>query len=342
MTGLPRRDSHANSIVSDELDTNPRPSPAPRRSGTRGVRANSTAFDVNEQSQPTRIPPHYLLAPTVPSPFTGTLEASLDAILHWGTLHAATTPVKEELLRPVRTSTNWPVLLSSTIGASSTLEHNMARMLLEEFVFLITRILLPEQIAENRLAMGRLYDRRKQLAIRLVLRYDMLREWSVGGGTTGKREMSVASVPPLAASNANQSTIPALGNTNNVGSRAEEHRYRRTALLPNVWPTLIAAPPGGYTTHGVRERMKHYVTPLDSYLLLSDEEVAGWNDKWLVVRASQIVLQWQWLRQKNETLDEMEKTEWEELDGRAEECEWIAEKKDGVVGKGAKVADEDT
>ena len=311
-----------------------------RRSGTRGVRAPSIISDAAppiEAPQTTRIPPHYFLAPAVPSPFVGDLEASLDAILHWGQLHPATTPVKETLLRPVSTSTNWPSILSNSFGTPSTLDQKLARFLLEEFVFLITRTLLPEQIAENRLAMGRLYDRKKQLAIRLVLRYDMVREWCVGEGPVGKRDVSVASVPPPV--NVDESGKPVdspMKDTKTGG----EGGYKRRELMSNVWPTLIAAPAGGFTTHGVRERMKHYVTPLDNYLLLTDEEVKGWSNKTLVVRASQVVLQWQWLRQKNETLEEMEHGGWEELDGRADECEWIAEKKEGGVGKGGKGVEE--
>lgn len=251
----------------------------------------------------------------------------------------ATTRVKKELLNDVTTSTNWPALLDSTIGASSTLDRKTSRLLLEEFLFLITRTLLPEQIAENRFAMSRLYDKKKQLAIRLVLRYDMLREWCLGDGPVGKRDISVASLPPPKPLSTDTTVNLVDSPMKGFGIGGEEPVYKRRTLMPNIWPTLIAAPEGGFTTYGVRERMKHYVTPLDNYLLLSDKEVGQWGDKWLVVRASQIVLQWQWLRQKNETLDEMEHNGWEELEGRAEECEWIAEKKDGWV-KGGKGVEE--
>ncbi|KAF1931425.1 uncharacterized protein M421DRAFT_23126, partial [Didymella exigua CBS 183.55] len=275
----------------------------------------------------TKLPLHYFLAPTVPSPFTGTLEASLDAILSWGTLHPSTTFTKETLLRPVSTSMNWPAILMTAFGPASGLDIKLRRILLEELTILVTRTLLPEQIAENRLAMGRLYDRRKQLAIRMVLRYDMLREWMLGEGPVGKRDLSVASVPPTTSSadgNGNGSVQIDSPMKNQV-TQDEGVEYERRLLMPNVWPTLIAAPAGGYTTYGVRERMKHYVTPLDDYLLLTDEHVRSWSEKTLVVRTSQMVLQWQWLRQKNETLEEMEGNGWEELDGRADECDWIAE-----------------
>jgi hypothetical protein len=175
--------------------------------------------------------------------------------------------------------------------------------------------LLPEQIVENRAAMARLYDRKKQLAIRLVLRYDMLREWKMEQGTYHRDQaVAVPSLPPAGLSA--PAPIP--------HSRPERFPYRRPQL-PNIIPTLIAAPPGGFTTHAVRERMKHHVTDLDAYLLLTDEDVARWGDTVLWSMTSQILLQWQWLRQNNEMLQDMEIYGWEELEGKADECEWIAE-----------------
>ncbi|KAF1347463.1 hypothetical protein EJ07DRAFT_185233 [Lizonia empirigonia] len=139
----------------------------------------------------TRIPPHYLLAPTVPSPFAGTLESSLDAILFWKRSHPLTTKVADVLLRPVSETTNWPSLLPTLFGSVSALEADLGRLLLEDLLFLVTRTLLPEQIAENRAAMARLYHEKNHSSVRLVLRYDMLRH-----GSAGKRDLSVASVPP--------------------------------------------------------------------------------------------------------------------------------------------------
>ena len=244
--------------------------------------------------------------------------------------------MKETLLRPVSTSTNWPSILMTAFGPSSGLDAELRRALLQELVFLVTPTLLPEQIAENRAAMARLYDKKKQLAIRLVLRYDMLREWQLGEGPVGKRDLSVASVAPnVPDATESRGAVQAADNPmqNQTGGQGNEG-YKRRELMPNVWPTLIAAPAGGFTTYGVRERMKHYVTHLDDYLLLTDEQVGSWSEKTLVIRASQMVLQWQWLRQKNDRLEEMEGNGWEELDGRADECEWFAEKKEGVWGKG--------
>ena len=187
-----------------------------------------------------------------------------------------------------------------------------SRLLVEEVLFLTTRTLLPEQIAENRGLLARLYERRKQLAIKLVLRYDMLREWRVDGRG---HAVTIGSVAPGTLA------PPAL-----IPVRAEGARdMGRRGLMVNVVATLVAAPEGGWTTHAVRERMRHHVTALDGYLVLSDEEVAGWSDETVLSMTGQVVLQWQWLRQNNEILGEMEIGNWEELEGRADECEWIAD-----------------
>ncbi|KZM28501.1 hypothetical protein ST47_g366 [Ascochyta rabiei] len=340
MTQLSRRSSRARSILSDDEHSTTRPTTLPsRRGGTRGVRATSVTSEAVPTTTPqtTRIPAHYFLAPTVPNPFSGTLEASLDATLHWSRTHPAANAIANTLLEPVSTSTNWPAILSASFGSTSTLDSKLGRFLLEDFLFLVTRTLLPEQIAENRAAMARLYDKKKQLAIRLVLRYDMLREWCVGDGPVGRKDVSVASLPPTTIAATSKEVS---GDFMASGSAGEEGFVRRP-MMPNIWATLIAAPEGGFTTHGVRERMKHYITPLDAYLLLSDEEIKSWSDQKLVVRASQIVLQWQWLRQKNEALDEMQCGGWEELEGKADECEWIAERREVTAGKGGKAGAEE-
>jgi hypothetical protein len=318
-----------------------------RRNNMPGVRTRSSGevAPTPGTAQPTRIPQHYYLPPTVPSPFFGTLDACHDAIFDWGALNTATIPVKEALLMPVSTETNWPVLLNNMVEQMGNASRTRARFLLEEFLFLVTRTLLPEQIAENRASMGRLYNRKKHLAIRLMLRYDMIRKWGMGDGPQGKREMSVPSVPPpnLVGSSSvfgQPSGRPTNGTQNGNENEPILSGHRRRELMPNVWPTLIAAPQGGYPTLGVRDRMKHYITGLDKYLLFTDEEVRQWEYKVLVAWASQIVLQWQWLCQSNQTLEYMEVGGWEELDGRAEECEWIAEKKEVTTVKGVKNVEE--
>ncbi|KAF2130325.1 hypothetical protein P153DRAFT_265728, partial [Dothidotthia symphoricarpi CBS 119687] len=255
-------------------------------------------------------PAHYLLPPTIPSPFTGTLDASLDAIADFGAKYAGTQGVTNALLEEVDTRTNWPILLRAMITkGDSNGPTGRGRFLLETFLFLVTRTLLPEQIAENRDLMARLYERKKQLAIRVVLRYDMVREWKVFGGA----KVEVSSLPPA---------VPPVTPPLPV-SVPVDYPDRRPLML-NVLSTLIVAPPGGWTTHAVRERMKHHVTDLDDYLLLSDEKVALWSMDMVLIMASQIVLAWQWLRANNEILGDMEIGGWEELEGSKEECEWIA------------------
>ena len=346
MVGRSRRASRTNSNYSDDATATPSSSMGltTRRSGMRGMQTRSSGevAPIPAIVQPTRIPQHYCLPPTVPSPFFGTLDACHDAIFDWGALNSATTPVKEALLKPVTTETNWPVLLNNMIQQVSNASRTRARFLLEEFLFLVTRTLLPEQITENRALIGRLYDRKKHLAIRLVLRYDMIREWCLGDGPQGRRDMSIPSVPPtsLTQGSSTPGGRPTNGTQNGNGHGPILLGHRRRDLMPNIWPTLIAAPQVGYPTLGVRDRMKHYITGLDKYLLLTDEEVRRWEDKVLVAYASQIVLQWQWLCQSNQTLEDMEVGGWEELDGRAEECEWIAEKKEGSTLKIVKNGEE--
>jgi hypothetical protein len=153
----------------------------------------------------------------------------------------------------------------------------------------------------------------------------MLREWKMEQGTHHRDQaVAVASLPP--------SGLPAPAPLPHLDARTYPHRRPQ---LPNIIPTLIAAPEGGFTTHAVRERMRHHVTDFDACLLLTDEEVAEYSDTKLKRMTSQIGLMWQWLRQNNQMLDDMEAFGWEELDGRAEENEWIAEdiKRSGAAGK---------
>jgi len=172
--------------------------------------------------------------------------------------------------------------------------------------------------------------------MRLVLRYDMLRAWKTSGSKDGA--VTVASVPParhgVSSVSGNVGVGVGVGAAGENGGEVQDRR----ALMPNVLPTLIAAPAQGYSTHGVRERMKHHVTDLDGYLLLTDEEVRGWGAARLLSMMCALILHWQWLRQSNEILGDMEVTGWEDLDGKADECEWIADdvKKTGGVGGGGK------
>jgi hypothetical protein len=314
-------------ILSEDSPYTPRATPIRTSSvSTRGVRSAPTAPDEIHTPvvQSTNLPAHYALPPTIPSPFTGTLDASLDAILafnHYHGQHMGMQSVLNTLLRPVETSTNWPLLLRAVYVHDAN-----GRGLLEEVLFLVTRTLLPEQIAQNRSSMARLYGRKKHLAIRLIVRYDMLREWREG--------VAVASVPPL-------SPQQQTGIRNHNGDvDVQPPAYQRPTLLPNIMSALIAAPPGGWTTHAVRERMKHHVIDLDAYLLLSDEKVASWSDQTLLIMASQIILQWQWLQQNNLILEEMEVNGYEELEVKADECEWIVDDVKRLRSKGDKVEKE--
>ncbi|KAG9189128.1 hypothetical protein G6011_05996 [Alternaria panax] len=344
------RPSRAQSIQSTHSESpfdTPRPTPPPptQRLG-RGVRANSNASDVSsptvadtttdkgeKKAGAKLLPRHYFLPPTFPSPFEGNPEKSLDAIQEWGRLHAVAKseigtdhkgiqPIIDALLRPVDNKTDWPFLLQHI---------QPLRYLLEELLFLLTRTLLPEQIVQNRNLMARLYNAKKQLAMRLMLRYDMLREWKMKAGTHHRGQaVTVASEPPLLKG------VPVPAPIALSREIKKKYPFRRP-LLPNIIATIITAPSGGFSTHGVRERMKHHVTDLDAYLLLEDEEVARWGGMRLLVTLCQVILQWQWLRQNNAVLDEMEVHGWEELEGKADDSEWIAEDvKRNIAGGGSK------
>ncbi|KAH8700058.1 hypothetical protein GQ44DRAFT_718037 [Phaeosphaeriaceae sp. PMI808] len=179
-----------------------------------------------------------------------------------------------------------------------------------------------------------MYERRKQLAIRLVLRYDMLRGWKVDGRWSG---VCVASLPP---------TLPQIRGDKESGRRelgldssmdVEGKASSRRPFMPNIISTLIAAPHDGWTTRAVYDRMKHHVTGLDTYLLLSDEEIEAWSDQTLLNMTSQVILQWQWLRRNNDILEDMEVHGYAELDGKADDNEWIADDiKRPEWGKGVK------
>lgn len=304
--------------------TQSRPNTPPPRRGTRAVRALTIDSDTNNaQPQPTvkapRIPAYYSLAPTVPNPFTGTLDASLDAILLFGKWFTAidvqddgrgVQHVVDALLQSVDRRTNWPLLLAAM--KDSFTDTIRARSVMQELLFLTTRTLLPEQITENRGLTAKLYDRRRNLAHRVTLRYDMLREWKLDASF---HPLSVASVAPSKA----------IKSDGDITMKDAEDEYVRKPLLPNVWATVIAAPEGGFVTHGYRERMKHHVTDLDGYLMLTDEEVSAWKYDVLLAMTAQIVLHWQWLRRNNAILEEMEMNDYEAFDGKGEECEWIVD-----------------
>ncbi|KAF2853043.1 hypothetical protein T440DRAFT_548576 [Plenodomus tracheiphilus IPT5] len=368
-----RRTSRAHSAISDSAFTTssyatprasptPTPTPAPAPSvphpGRRNTAPPAPSDEIPEQETKravSKLPSYWTLAPTIPSPFTGTLETSLDAIQEWSRLWAGEYGVQgivDTLLQKPDTKTNWcniirllfqcrPALslrsATTSRGDSATASIDAesmqrGRMLTVELLFLVTRTLLPEQIVENRGAMAKLYDRRKHLAIRLVLRYDMLLAWKMtwNGRDHKPHPVVVNCVVPPAGQEAAQAPNPGLdGDDSNdiVMVDAASNPYRRS-LLSSIWPTLLLSPPShpqGFATHGVRERMRHHVTDLDAVLMYTDDEVSRWGDQVLVARTSNAILLWQWMRGNNEVLGEMEVDDWDELDGKADECPWIAD-----------------
>lgn len=182
---------------------------------------------------------------------------------------------------------------------------------MEEVLFLVTRTLLPNQIAQNRELMRQLYTAKNRTGNRLTLRYDMLRSWKKG---SHGHPLVVQSDPPCTAAYLQDHSPPMTD---------PQYPFRRP-LMPNVITTLIVAPAGGYETKGSKERMKHHVTALDDVLLLSDEDVDAWDDIRLEMKICEAINQWMWLRDNNEKLEDMSLTGWEDLAGE-DGAEWFAE-----------------
>lgn len=286
---------------------------------TRRLRDDSFAADTpattperglpeKQELEQIHIPAHYLFLPTYPSPFEGTLEASLDALLDFGRSHPDCKLILDVLRQPVDIKTNWMGLLSATLILEDDEILPNSRLLLEELLLLATRKLLPEQIAQNRALMYRMYDARKTMSMRMILRYDLLYEWIK---RSSNHFLVIESRPPV-----RYVRIDAPGDY-------DEIYPGRTPLLPNVWATLIAAPALGYATQKMREAMKHHVTALDGLLMVTDEEVEAWNADKLFRKTAEVLLQWQWLRKNTELMEDMEVRGWEDLEGPAGECEWV-------------------
>ncbi|KAI8935589.1 hypothetical protein NX059_008155 [Plenodomus lindquistii] len=355
-----RRTSRAHSLLSETAFSTasyatpaasptptPKPTSAPAPRSRTAAAAGHPSIPAPEPKQPIFILPDYWnLPPTYPSPFTGTLEASLDAIQdwsrRWGGMHGVQCIV-DTLLKSVDTSTRWNEVLIDVLLCRSHVSSpplaacpravmdnegtQRGRELLEDLLFLVARTLLPEQIVENRDAMARLYERRKQLGIKLVLRYDMLFAWRMSWNGKDHRSHAVVVNCSLPPANTVAQHASVDGGTDvkmaDVGSVAG-----RRPLMPNVWPTLLLPPPEwprGFATHAVRERMRHHVTDLDDVLVYTDEQVQGWTNTILVARTASALLMWQWIRGNNEMLGEMDMDDWQDLDGKADECDWIAD-----------------
>ncbi|KAF2791939.1 hypothetical protein K505DRAFT_215289, partial [Melanomma pulvis-pyrius CBS 109.77] len=270
------------------------------------------------KSPPSRLPPDYQLAPTVPAPFGGTLEASLDALLDFGRTFPALQGAVTHMLEAGGTRKDWAAVFEPMLELSGGLSpeeqqtgaQTPGRYLLSHLLVLVTRHLLPNQIIENRALMQQLYFERRNTYVRLLLRYDMQLPWKREGG----HHVVVSSDPP-----------PARPETQvaRVAPPARNPRYPlRCPLMPNILPTLIVAPELGYATKTLSDKMRHHVTALDGYLLLTDESIDAWGEKEFLVRLVAVVGIWQWVRESNDRLGEMEVMGWEEL-GEGAENAWF-------------------
>ena len=256
-----------------------------------------------------RVPPHYTLLPANPSPFEGTLEASLDAMLGFTRSYPEAMFLMDVLRAPASTQTNWSELLETALKKPGL--QPRGRLFLEDLFFLVARKLFPEQIAENRKLMARMYEVKKSQSTRTVLRYDMLLQWN-------KRNNSqpiVVESRPLPAHARPWAPPPGY----------DQQYSGRHPHMANVWATLIAGPPQGWVGPKKTEAMKHHVTGIDEILMFTDREVGGWSTVRLILKTAHTLLLWQWLRSNTEKLEDMEVDGWKELEGRADESEWVRE-----------------
>lgn len=279
--------------------------------------ATSTATASVQPQLNIAIPHYYLADPTNPSPYAGTLDASLEAILDFGRLYPQTMSLMDVLRKDVDPSTNWMELLVGLLEQEKE-QESFCRHLLEELLFLVTRTLLPEQIVQNRALMNRMYWAKKNLSLRVTLRYDSLRNWHK---KHSNHYVMVESKPQ-----------PLRPRPFYPPADYDKMHPGRRPLNPSVWATLIAGPSEGYTHRKMAEAMKHHITDLDALLMYTDEQVAGWSTSVLFQNLVKVVLQWQWLRSNTEKMEDMEVSNWEELDGKPEENEWVRDQPTKISG----------
>jgi hypothetical protein len=283
-----------------------------------------------------KLPAHYLLPPTIPLLFEGTLEASLDALLELQQSVPELLPVVTALVMGKK-GTDWPTLFCTVLtlkrGHTEAHKDNIkrkdtvtacpqqnssyankctkGRYLLTTLLFLFTRLLLPNQILENRRYMTRLYSDHRGTYVRLLLRYDMLLPWK----KNGNHYLVVPAEP-------SQGVPPQLD--------WNKDELRRP-LYPNIWASLLAPPKGGYATKSVGEKLRHHITELDGYLLVRDVEVDSWGDRELITKMATVVGVWLWIREMNEILDDMEVNGWEGLMNLVGN-EWFLDSLNSVMG----------
>ncbi|KAF2659878.1 hypothetical protein K491DRAFT_120435 [Lophiostoma macrostomum CBS 122681] len=227
------------------------------------------------------------------------LAHSLESILKFGSrVLPGLQSFTNILLEPPDRSTNWGALINSFLDV----EKERGRALLNGLLFLVTRILLPNQIAHNRELLTTLYHEKRLTNVRLSLRYDMLRAWKKPIDVPGNATSTPSELPPADTPD----FLPFVANI---------ERPLRQGLIPDIIARLTTAPKDGYKTKTAEDKMKHHVTALDDMLLLRDEEVEGWPDLQFSVKLAGVIILWQQMRENNELLDDMRVHDWEALEG---------------------------
>ncbi|KAF2110614.1 hypothetical protein BDV96DRAFT_666976 [Lophiotrema nucula] len=246
----------------------------------------------------------YTLPPTVPSPFAANLQASLDALTAFGRVHPVLNDLVTGLQGPHDQQPNWAELLQKHLPTS--------RQALNELFLLVTRTLIPNQVAENREECKGYYDRDPSGGnLQIIVRYDAFFRWKKLRGNPVRvnndgqtfsfdgKKAAVADLHPYVNVNAPVAPAPSL-TTPYTGVRP---------LLPNTISTLIFATrptpttdnPHGYSAERNNVNMAHHVTILDEMLFTSEQEVQQLLDNMFQVRFTVAVQQmWMKLRHSNE------------------------------------------
>lgn len=257
--------------------------------------------------------PLYTLPPTVPSPYIGELHASHTKLVTSGQIYSRLLVLTLDLMKGTK---GWADALNIFVNPSNQDDRKM----LEDLLCLVTRELLPNQIVENRGLMMDLYTTRRVEDVDVWLlsgypadrrRYDMLHSRRQRGG----KPMTVNCPDPTTVDNP---TVPTATGSESVPPgtlRIDDKKYSRKPFAPNIIPTLIAVPKGGFADQEIAEKMTHHVTGLDDLLLLDDETIQIMSLEEFRVNVGRAIFSWMSLTRSNELLRCWQNIRWGKTEG---------------------------
>ncbi|KAF2020999.1 hypothetical protein BU24DRAFT_469765 [Aaosphaeria arxii CBS 175.79] len=291
------------------------------RSTARTRRHGTPETNEDTNTTPEGLPNFYYLDPTVPSPYDVEPEESLECLLQFQRVFPKLIPITTVLLQAHTRKTNWAQVLNSFLdGQDPEISREEKKSMVVELLLYITRVLLPFQIAVNRRLLAQLYAERKGTNLRLLLRYDMLREWKP------KKHSGKSNLAALTYWVESAEPVNTYMNVADGSASGEDGMDSLPPLAMNVIPTLIAAPAGGWRIMSVRDKMRHNVTALDDILMLKREQLVRMGKMMFTVKFAETVLLWQELMTNNEMLEDFKAKDWEGL-GTGEANEWIKDQK---------------